>query len=83
MASSYVYLVEMADTAVTRGNGDILKLDIHIVFGCGASVIRPSHRQALSGQFGVEGMTTFNELATVDLSRCNFEGYDMVLGREC
>lgn len=37
----------------------------------------------LPGAFGAGGMTTFDEFATVDLARCNFEGYDMVLGRSC
>lgn len=32
---------------------------------------------------GAGDRSTFDELATVDLARCDFEGYDMVLGRNC
>lgn len=44
----------MANSTVTRGNGDVFELHVHVVFG-------------------------FDELAPVDLARCDLEGYDMVL----
>ena len=34
MAASNVDLVEMADTSVARGDGDVFELDVHVVFGC-------------------------------------------------
>ena len=34
MAASNVDLVEMADPAVARGDGDVFELDVHVVFGC-------------------------------------------------
>lgn len=33
MASPDVDLVEMGDAAVARGDGDVLKLDVHVVLG--------------------------------------------------
>ena len=33
MAASNVDLVEMADTSVARGDGDVFELDVHVVFG--------------------------------------------------
>lgn len=45
------------------------------------SVIRPGVVANVSGVSGAVDMGTFNEFATVDLTRCDFEGYDMVLGR--
>lgn len=34
MRAPDVHLVEMADSSITRGNSDILKLNVHVVFGC-------------------------------------------------
>ncbi len=37
----------MADSAVSRGNGDVFELDVHIVFGCrekNSSAIVPARR---------------------------------------
>lgn len=34
MASPNVDLVEMRDAAVASGDGDVLELDVHVVFGC-------------------------------------------------
>jgi hypothetical protein len=33
MATADVDLVEMGDAAVARGDGDVLELDVHVVFG--------------------------------------------------
>jgi len=33
MAASDVHLFEMRDTAVTRGNCNVLELNVHVVFG--------------------------------------------------
>ncbi len=44
-------------------------------------VTRPATVADISGVSGALEMGTFNEFATVDLARCDFEGYDMVLGR--
>lgn len=33
MTPPYVDLIEMADSTIPRGNGDIFELDVHIVFG--------------------------------------------------
>lgn len=37
MASPNVHLVEMRDAAVARRDGDILELNVHIIFGCYAA----------------------------------------------
>lgn len=34
MATADVDLVQVGDTAVACGDGDILELDVHVVFGC-------------------------------------------------
>ena len=34
VAAANVDLVEMGDTAVASGDGDVLELDVHVVFGC-------------------------------------------------
>lgn len=34
VAAADVDLLEMADTSVTGGDGDILELDVHVVLGC-------------------------------------------------
>ena len=34
MASSYVDLVQMADSTIARGNSNVFELNVHIVFGC-------------------------------------------------
>ena len=34
MATPDVDLIEMGDAAVACGNGDVLQLDVHIVFDC-------------------------------------------------
>jgi len=34
MRAPYIHLVEMADSPVARRHSDILKLDVHVVFGC-------------------------------------------------
>ncbi len=47
----------------------------------GDLAIRPATVVDISGVSGAVEMDTFNEFATVDLARCDFEGYDMVLGR--
>ena len=49
----------------------------------GALVLRPDAVADLSDVSGVREMGTFNELATIDLARCDFERYDMVLGTSC
>lgn len=36
----------------------------------------------MAAHLGLWSKSTFDELATIDLARCYFEGYDMVLGRE-
>lgn len=33
MAAPDVDLIEMGDAAVARGHGDVLQLDVHVVFG--------------------------------------------------
>ena len=33
MAAADVDLIQMTDSAVARGDGDVLELDIHVVFG--------------------------------------------------
>lgn len=45
MAPPNVNLVKMGDTAVACGDGDILELDVHVVFGCSD--------EAVSGGFPV------------------------------
>ena len=45
--------------------------------------IRPGTVADLPSVSGDGNMDTFDEFATVDLARSNFEGYDMVLGRSC
>lgn len=49
----------------------------------GALATEPGTRVDILGMRGAGGMETFDELATVDLARCDFEGYHMVLGRRC
>lgn len=34
MAATDVDLVEVGDSAVAGGDGDVLELDVHVVFGC-------------------------------------------------
>lgn len=45
--------------------------------------MRPGTLADWSGVSGAEDMDTFYELAAVDLARCDFESYDMVLYRSC
>ena len=71
----------MANSPIARGNGDVFELHIHVVFGCGRVSNKASYCSRNSGISGAVEMDTFNEFATVDLARCDFEGYDMVLGR--
>lgn len=40
MRAADVDLVEMADTAVARGNSDVFELDVHVVFGYGTVSMR-------------------------------------------
>lgn len=35
MASPNIDLIEMADSAIARGDGDVFELDVHVVFGYG------------------------------------------------
>lgn len=44
---------------------------------------RPGTVAGLSGLSGAKNLSTFDELAPVDLARCDLEGYDMVLRRTC
>jgi len=34
MTPSDVDLIKMTDSAVSRRNGDVFELDVHIIFGC-------------------------------------------------
>lgn len=42
MAATDIDLIEMRDSAVACGDGDIFELDVHIVFGCIAKIGRIS-----------------------------------------
>ena len=46
-------------------------------------VLGPSTVASLLDVTGAEKMGTFDELATIYLARCDFECYDMILGRRC
>jgi hypothetical protein len=41
VAASNVYLLKMRHTAVAGCNGNVLKLNVHVVLGCQESVIVP------------------------------------------
>ena len=81
MAPPDVYLIKMADTAITRGHRDVFELDIHIVLGYVWISIEARCCGRLVESFDSGDMATFDELATIDLARSYFEGYDMILGR--
>ena len=34
MASSYVYLIQVTDSAIPRSDSDVFELDVHIIFSC-------------------------------------------------
>ncbi len=76
-----VHLIKMADSAVARGNRNVFELDIHVVFGCGWISIEARCCDRLAESVDTGDMATFDELATIDLARCNFEGYNVILGR--
>ena len=38
MRTTDVDLIEMADPAIARSNGDILELNVHVVFSCNAQI---------------------------------------------
>lgn len=39
VAAANVDLVEMGDTAIASGDGDILELNVHVVLGCGKCML--------------------------------------------
>ena len=47
------------------------------------SAIRLGTVAGLPDVSGAGNVSTFDKFATVDLARSDFEGYDMVLGRNC
>ena len=48
-----------------------------------ALVLGPSTVASVLDESGAGIMGTFDELATIYLARCDFECYDMILGRSC
>lgn len=39
VASPDIDLIEMADSAIARGDGDVFQLDVHVVFGYGEILV--------------------------------------------
>lgn len=81
MAAANVDLLEMADTSVACGDGDVLELDVHVVFGCFGEVelegeLRARGERELRNQC----QPTFDQLAAVCLAGCDLEGDDVALG---
>jgi hypothetical protein len=71
MASPNVYLFEMRNATVTSGNGDVFQLYVHVVLGYN-SLACVSCTLAMRAR-------TFNQLAAVDLARCNLERDNVAL----
>lgn len=82
MRTPDVHLVEMAHPPIARGDGDVLELNVHVVFGCNARVrSAPSSNIRPKGKCGVGDLRarTFEELAAIHLARGDLEGNDMAL----
>ena len=81
----------MADSTVARSDGDVFELHIHVVFRCGYINMSADHawykgQNAIAIAFGfVKGfrLRTFNELASINLPRRDFECHNMVLESTC
>jgi hypothetical protein len=67
-----VDLFEMRHATVSSGDGDVLELDVHVIFGCAMSAVRVVWRV---------GRATFYELSTVHLAGGDLEGDDVTLAR--
>jgi len=75
MRTPYIDLIQVADTAVSCCDCDILQLYIHAIFRCSLS------GQQLLGEMEIleEQPRTFEELATIDLPRIELKGNDVAL----
>lgn len=75
MTSTNVNLVEMADTSVTRGNGDVFELNVHVVLRYRTHIGQPLVLRSATVQAGMMLLAeqkyslTFKQLATVHLTR--------------
>jgi hypothetical protein len=74
-----VNLVEMANPSITGGDGDILELDIHVIFGCDAQSLTflLASRGHWMGNFAI--LRTFEEPASVYLAGGDLESDDVAL----
>ena len=92
MASSYINLIEVADSTIASCDCYVSKLYIHVVFGWAKRRLAGSHRfgkkneQIVCSWCAEEAVLvlgrerTFDELAAIYLTGCDFEGNDMILG---
>lgn len=90
MAPPDVDLIEMANPAISRGDGDIFELYVHVVLGYSIDTEIISMVSNILFQLGhildvkllgVDG--TFDQFAPVHLARCDLKRYDMVLYALC
>lgn len=95
MAAANVYLVEMGDSAIASGDGDVLELDVHVVLGCGKCMLvfesrnrdipkaylwtASMNREQTHKSSSKNSSLTFQEFPPVDNSRCDLNGHDMAL----
>lgn len=86
MAPPDIDLVEMANPAIARGDGDIFELYVHVVLGYNidtefvsmeSNTLYQLRRISDVKLLGVEG--TFDQFAPVHLARCDLKRYYMVL----
>lgn len=77
MTSSYIDLIKMRHAPITGRHGDVLQLNVHVIFGCNLGAISKGIEPIGQGRAG--SRSAFNELSTEDLPGGEFEGANVAL----